>query len=170
MEEIQYQGSQWTWANNWTDEGFIEARLDRFFGSSQWLMSNGKAVVKYILKPASDHSLVEVDTNPDEGQKKKRFCFDKRWIGKPGVEDIIKHTWEQECVGSHMFQVASKIKRCRLELIEWSRGSQNNSAIRIQNLTVEMEELQQQDGQGDWRKWHLLKSQLDKAYSEEEEF
>lgn len=21
MEEIQYQGSQWTWANNWTNEG-----------------------------------------------------------------------------------------------------------------------------------------------------
>lgn len=75
-------------------------------------MSNGKAVVNHLLKPASDHCLLELDTNPDEGWKKKRFCFDKRWIGKSGVEDIIKHAWEQECVGSPMFQVASKIKRC----------------------------------------------------------
>lgn len=78
IEEIQYQGSQWTWANNWTNEGFIEARLDRFFRSSKWLMSNKKAVVKHILKSASNHCLLELDTNPDEGRKKRRFCFDKR--------------------------------------------------------------------------------------------
>lgn len=65
------------------------------------------------------------------------------------MEDIIKHAWEQECVGSPMYQVASKIKRCRLELIKWSRGSQHNSAIRIQNLKMEIEQLQQQDGQRD---------------------
>lgn len=32
MEEINYQGRSWTWANNWQGEDFIEVRLDRFFG------------------------------------------------------------------------------------------------------------------------------------------
>lgn len=34
MEELAFKGKPWTWANNWQDEGYIETRLDRFFGSS----------------------------------------------------------------------------------------------------------------------------------------
>lgn len=34
MEEIGYIGRQGTWANNWREEGCIEARLDRFLGQA----------------------------------------------------------------------------------------------------------------------------------------
>lgn len=34
IEEIAFYGREWTWANNWNEEGFIEVRLDRFFGSA----------------------------------------------------------------------------------------------------------------------------------------
>lgn len=36
IEEIVYEGREWAWSNNWQKEGFIEARLDKFFGYSQW--------------------------------------------------------------------------------------------------------------------------------------
>lgn len=45
MEKIVYQGREWTWSNNWQEERFIKARLDRFLGSSQWLMDFEEAVV-----------------------------------------------------------------------------------------------------------------------------
>lgn len=32
MVEVAFQGRQYIWANNWEDKGYIEARLDRFFG------------------------------------------------------------------------------------------------------------------------------------------
>lgn len=28
IEEIEYHGQQWTWANNWKVKGYIEAKLD----------------------------------------------------------------------------------------------------------------------------------------------
>lgn len=31
-EEVAFQGRKWTWSNNWKEEGFIQARLDRFLG------------------------------------------------------------------------------------------------------------------------------------------
>lgn len=108
MEEIQYQRRQWTWANNWKD---VEARLDRFFRSSQLLVTHEKRVVKHMERQASDHCILVVDTNPEKVRTKRRFYFDKRWIDKPGVEEIIKKTWELECIGSPMFKVACKIKR-----------------------------------------------------------
>lgn len=67
MEEVGFQGKPWTWANNWEDEGYIEAHLDIFFGSSHWFLANSKAMVKHVEHQASDHSLLVLDTN--QGQK-----------------------------------------------------------------------------------------------------
>lgn len=47
-----------------------------------------------------------------------RFYFDKRWIEKPGVEKVVRQAWEVETIGSPMFQVATRIKCCRLALLE----------------------------------------------------
>lgn len=86
MEDITFQGREWTWANNWEDEGYIEVRLDHFFGAAQWLVDHPTAVVHHVERYASDHSLLMLDTKPDQRRWKTRFYFDKRWIHKPGFE------------------------------------------------------------------------------------
>lgn len=81
-------------------------------------------MVQHVVKQTYDHYLLVLDSNPEEGRIKRRFCFDKRWINKPEVEDMIKNVWEHECVGSPMFMVTSKIKRCRMALLQWNRDSE----------------------------------------------
>lgn len=126
--------------------------------------------MKHIEKQSSDHCMLVLDTIQNEGRKRRRFSFDKRWISKPGVEDIIRNAWTPDCFGSPIHQVASKIKRCRLALLNWSRQGQSNSAVRIQKLKAEMEELRGQEGQRDWDRWYRIKEQLDNAYIDEELF
>lgn len=113
MEEMEFTGNMWTWANNWHDEGYIEARLDRFFGAFQWLRENSNAVVEHVVKQSSDHSMLVLDTNPTLGRKKKRFYFDKRWLGKSEIEEVIRTAWNSDFVRSAMFRVSQKIKRCK---------------------------------------------------------
>lgn len=168
MEEVDYQGQQWTWANNWQDEGYIEARLDRFFGAAQWLLENGKARVQHIDKQASDHCMLLLDTCPAKGKKKSRFYFDKRWLTKPGLEEVIRDAWEHEAFGSPMHIVAHKIKQCRLKIMEWNRVSKHNSAKRIEEIKSEMEDLRAEGGARNWGRWQELKYALDEAYKEEE--
>lgn len=90
MEEIRFFGKEWTWTNNWEDAGYIEVRLDGFFGSGQWLFEHVNAVVRHIEKQASDHYLLVLDTKPEQKRKQARFYFDKRWVKKPSIEDIIR--------------------------------------------------------------------------------
>lgn len=90
IEEIRFQGRGWTWANNWDDEGFIEVRLDRFFGSTQWLVDHLTIVVQHVEKQSLDHSLLFLDTKPEQRIRKARFFFDKRSITKPGIEEVIR--------------------------------------------------------------------------------
>lgn len=50
MEEIQFLGRKWTWANNWEGEGHIEGRLDMFFGAANWLINYENAIVKHVKR------------------------------------------------------------------------------------------------------------------------
>lgn len=84
MEELAYQGKDWTWTNNWHDEGFIVARLDRFFGSSQWLVEHKGAKVQHIEKQVSDHCIILLDSNPGVQKKGEGLFLTKDWLGKRG--------------------------------------------------------------------------------------
>lgn len=45
MGEITFRGRRWTWANNRKVEGYLEERLDMFFGSAKWMVEFDCAVV-----------------------------------------------------------------------------------------------------------------------------
>lgn len=78
MEEIAFHRRGWTWANNGKEEGFLEVRLDRLFGSAQWLLDHPAAIVQHVERQSSDHSLLILDTKPEQMRRKARFYFDKR--------------------------------------------------------------------------------------------
>lgn len=136
MEEIVFQGNMCTWANNWEEEGYIERRLDRFFGTANWLLVYATALVHHVKRQASDHSLLILNTNPNQRRKKSRFHFDRRWVNKPRLEDVVRQAWATDCESSRMFQVASKIKLCRLGLLNWSRSQMSNAAVRIRTYRL----------------------------------
>lgn len=69
MEEILFRGRRWTWANNRQEEGFIEERLDMGFGSAEWLLEFGNSEVQHLITQASDHSMLLVDTDPQQQKK-----------------------------------------------------------------------------------------------------
>lgn len=52
--------------------------------------------------------MILIDTKPKTQKKRRRFYFDKRWIG----EEVIRGAWDTKCIGSPMFRVAYKIKKC----------------------------------------------------------
>lgn len=64
MGEIKFKSESWTQANNREGEGFIKERLDKFFGSAEWLLYFDKAEVKHFLRQASNHSFIVLDSNP----------------------------------------------------------------------------------------------------------
>ena len=53
---------------------------------------------------------------------------------KEGVEQVIKHAWEEEQTGSKMFKVHKKIAKCRVALLKWRNTFQGNARSMIDNL------------------------------------
>lgn len=89
MGEIVHRGRRWTWANNRKGEGFIEERLDMFFGSADWLVDFARAEVQHLLNQASDHSMLLLDLLPHQQRIKSRFVFDSRWSRTKGCDETV---------------------------------------------------------------------------------
>lgn len=70
MEEVNFVGSRFTWANNITDEGFVKERLAKFFRAPNWQIKFPRAKVIHVEKQTSDHCLLMLATEP-EGKKLK---------------------------------------------------------------------------------------------------
>lgn len=90
------------------------------------------------------------------GRREGSFLIGDRLISS-GVEEVVRQAWEANVIGSPMFQVAERIKRCRLALLQWNGQQMSTSAARIQELKVEMESLGDEAGLRDWVRWNLLK-------------
>ncbi|GER30856.1 reverse transcriptase, partial [Striga asiatica] len=63
-------------------------------------------------------------------RRKSRFRFDKRWLTKEGVKEVIEEAWTKPTEGTPMFKVKEKIKATRIALLSWiSLQSGRNSQI-----------------------------------------
>lgn len=102
MEEVKSVGNAFTWANNREGEGFVEEKLDRFFGASSWQIKYPRAQVLHVEKQSSDHSLLALETEPAKHKFKKRFCFDQSWLQRQDITEVVENAWRKEQDGTFM--------------------------------------------------------------------
>lgn len=95
MGEIKSRGGSYNWTNNREGEGVIQEKLDRFFGSADWLLQLDKVSVQLIMKQTSDHAMLLLNTQPEGIKAKSRFIFEAKWTKMQEIEDLIKGVWEQ---------------------------------------------------------------------------
>ncbi|XP_071900933.1 uncharacterized protein [Coffea arabica] len=170
LMDIGFTGHPWTWCNNWEDTGEIKQRLDRGLCSLSWSQVYENIVCRHIDSYASDHSILIIDTKPNSSRRRKRFYFDKTWLQKADIGDVIREAWQQETQGSRMYQVTSKIKNCRLALSKWKNRFQTNSRQKIENIQFQLSELKKSTGSTRNGFKASLKRQLKDAYHEEEQY
>ncbi|CAN7026254.1 unnamed protein product, partial [Brassica rapa subsp. trilocularis] len=67
-----------------------------------------------------------------------RFYFDKRMIGKDGIEEAVKRSWN---IGEHSENqsLMDRLANCRKELSRWKKNVLFNSKTRIQKLQQALE-------------------------------
>ncbi|GER44450.1 hypothetical protein STAS_21352 [Striga asiatica] len=107
MMEIKIEGYPFTWCNNRRDEGFVEEKLDRVFGSYSWLSAHKEAKVCTSYRSSSYHSMLIMDSGSSKSHFFKRFCFDKRWLSKRGCKEQVEKAWNSPVEGSMMFLLGS---------------------------------------------------------------
>ncbi|GER52284.1 non-LTR reverse transcriptase [Striga asiatica] len=133
MVEVNMQGHKYTWSNNRSHEHFVEEKLDRVFGSLRWSSSHSSTVVLNCYQTASDHSLLVLISELTQIKPKARFIFNKQWIEKQDVMDVVKKAWEPLLFCSILWVVGNEL----LDLESFSKedGSKLRSPLNCPNHT-----------------------------------
>ncbi|XP_027102957.1 uncharacterized protein [Coffea arabica] len=161
--DVGYKGHPWTWCNNWDGDGEIKQRLDRGLSSYPWMQTFERATCKHLDSFASDHSMLLFDTKPGPNRRKKRFYFDKRWLQREEINDVVKQGWDQEVEGTRMFKLTTKVKRCRIALLTWKNRIQGNSKVNIERAKKQLLELGASGVEDIKNKRKCLKNKLKEA-------
>ncbi|CAA0822991.1 Unknown protein, partial [Striga hermonthica] len=144
MQEISQRGQLYTWGNNREGEGFVEEKLDRTFATLEWINMHPSAQTTCWFRSSSDHCMLVIEMDKSVQKQKKRFMFDKRWISREGVSDVVQKAWEGQGSGTPMLDVKEKVKKAREALLIWSKYFRTENADKIKTLTLSLEEMRQE--------------------------
>ncbi|KAL1208232.1 putative mitochondrial protein [Cardamine amara subsp. amara] len=139
--------------------------MDRALSNSTWAELFPRGRCNYLQFEGSDHR--PLVTYLDNVEKKKRgiFRYDRRLRYNLEVKQLITQTWNEEPSG----KVEARIKRCRSAISIWSRDQFQNSQKNITSLKQRLEE-ELIKPEAEETSILEIKSRLNKAYKEEEEF
>jgi endonuclease/exonuclease/phosphatase family metal-dependent hydrolase len=93
LREIEMSGEKYTWSNNQA-EPTLE-KLDRILVNNKWDASFPLSTVRKIPRFVSDHNPLVLDTENEQVQKVKTFCFETSWIKHPDFLPKMEEIWSK---------------------------------------------------------------------------
>lgn len=123
----------------WRDKVWVQCRLDRSSGNDAWFKLFPRSKSEYLEMRTSDHRPVRLSFALEVEEKHRgQFFFDKRLIGKRGVEEAIARSWDSDNP-DEVTSFMDCIAKCRTELAKLKRDENLNSRTRIDNLKADLE-------------------------------
>lgn len=111
LQEIRYSGNFLSWGG-WRETGWVQCRLDRSFGNSEWFSLFPWVKMEYLDMFGSDHRPIRICFAHEAfGSHSSRFFFDKQMMKRKGFEDIVKQTWG--VISGDTSNTMTRIIRCK---------------------------------------------------------
>ncbi|KAK4274590.1 hypothetical protein QN277_017787 [Acacia crassicarpa] len=174
LEDLGFNGPMFTWCNNHDNPDTISERIDRALGNIQ-LREEFPNLQVFNIDPArsSDHHLLFIQCQYENHKSKKPFRFEAVWASHDHYLEVVKESWrnfsEQDFSGLDLF--LNKLKRCKRNLILWSKKEFPNIVKHIDLLKAHMAELALQDRSPQISKGLLdVKGELDRLLELEEQY
>lgn len=175
IKEIPSSGDKLSWAgvrevisNGVKENVWVQCRLDRAFGNSEWFSLFPRSHTIYLERLESDHRPILTNIRGIESRRVGRFMYDKRWSNKPEVVELIRKGWISHTSNASA-SVSERIAACRKILSKWKRSEVSNSKRMIVKLRVELEQ-EEMKSDPSMPRIIFLKLELAKLFQEEEEY
>lgn len=174
IKEIPSSGDKLSWvgareiiSNGVKEKVWIQCRLDRTFGNSEWFLLFPRSHTHYLERLGSDHRPILTTTVGLSTRSVGRFVYDKRWSKKPEVMEIVRKGWNS--VQGNSATVSERIASCRKLISIWKRDESSNSKKMINKFRKELEK-EEKKTTPSMPRIIFLKLELAKLFQEEEEF
>lgn len=127
MLDIGFKGNVFTWMNKRFDGVQVKEILDRRLVNVEWTQAFPDADYLHETFRSSDHYPIVIRLEGPKVRRKTPFRFKANWLSHERNKEVISRVWEGSVIGSLMFQMATKLKLCKEELMSWRRDKMSNN-------------------------------------------
>lgn len=110
--DIPLQGSKFTWSNRRNGNQMIQVKLDIFFISSNWNISQNFPLSS-LPRSGYDHNTLVLKRNANHNNGPFPFRFEIMWSLYPDFVVLLKNWWEELVCGTPMFCLVEKLSRIK---------------------------------------------------------
>ncbi|XP_015954143.1 uncharacterized protein LOC127747488 [Arachis duranensis] len=168
--DLGFEGCRFTWSNRQYGGNLVREWLNRCLATPNWCEAYPRSAVVHLNDQGSNHRPILLITEEEQKTIKRRFRFQEKWCKEEEVGRIVRERWKEAVQGSLMFQLFSKLKRCRHHLVEWQRSKGGNSLQQINYLKQRIDEEKGKGNQADKHQIIVLEEELAETYLKEERF
>ncbi|XP_057791112.1 uncharacterized protein LOC131008237 [Salvia miltiorrhiza] len=172
LVDLGFSGDPFTWNNNQKGADNIMERLDRVFGSNQWIHRFPGFEVTHLLRKSSDHCpiFLYLESGQDVTQNRsKPFRFEAMWLKDERCKPFCESLWMAGGQGGSVEDIKIKLESMGKELKIWEHNTFGNVKIRCNEIRKELANLQKPSTDA-WSKdeQRALENELDTLLKQEE--
>ncbi|KAL8527048.1 hypothetical protein ACS0TY_016057 [Phlomoides rotata] len=146
LQDLGFQGNNYTWSNGREGVDNIQVRLDRALANPLWQLWFPEAGVLHLLRFKSDHAPILLDCEAlskggvrNPGNREKVFRFEKMWMEHDACGEIVAKAWDR---GNTALNFSDRTLRCEAHLTSWDDKVFGSMGKRIAKLKKVLEVLQ----------------------------
>lgn len=139
--DLGFVGPAFTWCNNQQGRLPLWVRLDRGFCSESRRLKFTGAHMKHLARVGSDHCPLALVID-DVWSRKRPFKFEKLWLNKARIDELVPLSWCKNDRGSPMYYISRKLKRLEEDLRSWSKEIVGDIHEKVSKLEDTVEESQ----------------------------
>ncbi|XP_057811697.1 uncharacterized protein LOC131025935 [Salvia miltiorrhiza] len=170
--DLGFSGDPFTWSNNQRGADNIMERLDRIFGSSEWMSLYPGFEVTHLLRKASDHChlLLSLETSSEKMQNRpKPFRFEAMWLRNESCKELCEKMWQSGLGSRSVSDLKQKIEDMGRELKIWEKEVFGNVRKKCAELRERLAILKKSNMEA-WSKdeQRMIEDELDELLKQEE--
>ena len=147
--EVGFTGNPFTWNNRRFNGVLVKERIDRVIVNLNWLHKFPNALVNHETFRGSDHYPIILNFGMQQRRRDPPLCYEVGWNDQAECQEIIAKCWNQFIAGSLMYQIVSKLKKCREEILKWRRDARVNNRRIIDQINDKLRTVQAANIEGE---------------------
>ena len=104
--------------NKREEEDFVMERLDRAFGSVEWVDQYPFYSLKNLPIIRSNHGPILLDLGVQTPFRKRPSRFELMWLTHAGCKEMVHHAWELQSTRSKAAQLRNKFINVKQKSLE----------------------------------------------------
>ncbi|XP_059288849.1 uncharacterized protein LOC132042271 [Lycium ferocissimum] len=121
MSDVGFNGSRYTWCNNWRPNKRIWMRLDKVFINDDWATKYANNSVRHLARTSSDHRPLLFKCDNGQLCGPKYFKFLDFWTTQNHFLEIVRMDWSQNVTRNPVRILQNKLRSVAKRLSAWSR-------------------------------------------------